>query len=76
VATRKRKVATVDTDSYNQLEVYCIWLNEYHRALRNAGFSNDNALWLLATKDSYPDWVSFKIPTNTDIAHYMDEDED
>jgi hypothetical protein len=56
--------------------MYCIWLHEYHRALRRAGFSNDNALWIIATKDSYPEWVSYKIPDETDIANLLDEDED
>lgn len=76
MATRKKKSETVDTDSYNKLEVYCIWLNEYFTTLLRAGFKEDVAMTIMMDKSSYPDWVSFKLPTVTDVAHYMDEDED
>lgn len=76
MATRKKKVETVDTNEYNRLEMYCIWLNEYYTSLLRAGFKHDVALALIIDKDSYPDWVEWKLPTNTDIAKYMDEDED
>jgi hypothetical protein len=56
--------------------MYCIWLNEYYTSLLRAGFKHDVALALIIDKDSYPDWVEWKLPTNTDIAKYMDEDED
>ena len=71
MATRKKQI--VDSD-YSKLDEYCIWLNEYNKSLRRAGFSKDDALWLLATKDSYPDWVSN--PTLNDIRKHIDEDED
>jgi hypothetical protein len=79
LAARRRttkKVATVDNDSYNRLEMYCIWLNEYYNALKRAGFKDDIALGLLGDKESYPDWVNFKLPTENEILKYMDEDED
>lgn len=79
MATRKRpsaKKVTVADDSYNRLEMYCIWLHEYYTALKHAGFKDDIALALLGDKESYPDWVNFKIPTESQIAKYMDEDED
>lgn len=76
MATRKKKIETVDTNEYNRLEMYCIWLNEYYASLLRAGFKHDVALALIIDKDSYPDWVNWKIPTNTDISKYMDEDED
>jgi hypothetical protein len=76
MATKPRKPKTVVDEGYSALDMYCIWLHEYHRALRRAGFSNDNALWMAATKDSYPEWVSYKIPTEEDIANLLDEDED
>ena len=76
MATKPRKPKTVVDEGYSALDMYCIWLHEYHRALRRAGFTNDNALWMTATKDSYPDWVSYKIPTEADIANLLDEDED
>jgi hypothetical protein len=56
--------------------MYCIWLHEYKKALRKAGFTNDDALWLVATKESFPDWVSYKAPTEKDIQNLLDEDED
>lgn len=76
MATKRRKPRTVADENYSELDMYCIWLHEYHRALRRAGFSNDNALWIIATKDSYPEWVSYKIPSETDIENLLDEDED
>jgi len=76
MATKRRKPRTVADENYSALDMYCIWLHEYHRALRRAGFSNDNALWIISTKESYPEWVSYKIPTEEDIANLLDEDED
>lgn len=55
-----KKVQTVDDESYSKLEQYCIWLNEYYKALRKAGFNHDMAAMFVIDKDSYPDWVSFK----------------
>ena len=74
MATRKRKVQTVEDEGYSKLEEYCIWLNEYKRALRRAGFSNDDALWLVATKDSYPDWIN-GIQVK-DIVQHLEDEED
>jgi hypothetical protein len=71
---RKRRVKTVADESYSKLDQHCIWLNEYHRALRKAGFTNDNALWIIATKDSYPDWVD---GINVeDIRQHLDEEDE
>lgn len=71
---RKRKKRTVADESYSKLDEYCIWLHEYHRALRRAGFSNENALWLLSTKDSFPSWI--EVPNNNDIAQHLEDEED
>lgn len=65
-----------DAGSYTRLEEYCIWLNEYYRALKNAGFNDDMAFWLISSEESYPDWVNFRIPTNTDIAKHLEDEED
>lgn len=56
--------------------MYCIWLNEYFKALKRAGFSEDIAMGIITDKDSYPDWVNFSIPTDSQIAEHLDEDED
>jgi hypothetical protein len=74
MAARKRKVQTVADEGYSKLEEYCIWLNEYKRALRKAGFSNDDALWLIATKDSFPDWINGI--THKDIVQHLEDEED
>jgi hypothetical protein len=74
MAARKRKVQTVADEGYSKLEEYCIWLNEYKRALRKAGFSNDDALWLVATKDSFPDWINGIQPK--DIVQHLEDEED
>jgi len=81
VATRKKptsqkKVKTVEDEQYSELEIYCIWLNEYYSSLLKAGFKADIALSIIMDKDSYPAWVNFKLPTDTDIKKYLDEDED
>ena len=74
--TSQKKVKTVEDEQYSELEIYCIWLNEYYRSLLKAGFKADVALSIIMDKDSYPAWVNFKLPTDTDIKKYLDEDED
>ena len=81
MATQRRKpspkkIQTVDSNEYNRLEVYCIWLNEYYNALLRAGFKSDVAMGLIVDKQSYPDWVSFRLPSESQISNYLDEDED
>lgn len=76
---RKKKIApsdTIESDSYNRLEMYCIWLNEYYNALLKAGFKADVAMTIMMDKESYPDWVEWRIPSTNEISKYMDEDED
>lgn len=73
---RKKKNQTVAEDSYSELEQYCIWLNEFYKSLRKAGFSVENALWLLSTKESFPDWVKYgKIEVEDVVKFIEDEDE-
>ena len=79
MATRKRqssKVRTVADENYSKLDQYAIELHEFYKSLRKAGFSSDNALWILSAKQAYPDWLQEK-PTKRDILqHLEDEDED
>lgn len=71
MATRKKQV--VD-ESYSKLDEHCIWLNEYYKSLRRAGFTTDNALWMVSTKDSYPNWI---LPvTLDDIRKHIEDEED
>lgn len=72
MATRKKKV--VADESYSKLDQHSIWLNEYYKSLRRAGFSVDNALWLISTKDSYPEWMD--MPTLDDIRKHIEDEED
>lgn len=74
--TSQKKVKTVEDEQYSELEIYCIWLNEYYSSLLKAGFKADVALSIIMDKDSYPAWVNFRLPTDTDIKKYLDEDED
>lgn len=70
-----RKKATPKTDineSYSELEMYCIWLNEYYTALRKAGFDHSMAAMFVTEKTSFPDWISFK-PVK-DLLEEEDED--
>jgi hypothetical protein len=74
MAARKRKVLTVVDDDYSRLDEYAISLHEYYKSLRKAGFSVDNALWLLASKESHPDWM--QNITLDDLRDHIEEDED
>jgi hypothetical protein len=73
-ARKKRVVKTVANESYSKLDEHCIWLNEYYTALRRAGFSVDNCLWLLAAPESYPEWINSLSPE--DIKKHIEDEED
>jgi len=72
MATRKKKV--VDED-YSKLDQYAIELHEFYKSLRKAGFTIDNALWILSAKEMRPEWM-VSAPTLDDIRRHLDEDED
>ena len=72
MATRKKQI--VDND-YSKLDGYAIELHEFYKSLRRAGFSVDNALYILSAKQAYPDWLQ-TIPTIEDVRKHIDEDED
>ena len=69
----KRVVRTVKDEQYSELEMYCIWLNEYYRSLKKAGFPHDLALTIMMDKDSYPQWVPYRTTMGVDSD---DEDDD
>ena len=71
-----KKVRTVENAEYTELEIYAIWLNEYYKALRSAGFAADLALSLIMDKQSYPAWVKFQIPNDVDVSKYVDEEDE
>jgi len=71
---RKRKVRTVADESYSKLEQYAIEVHEFYKALRKAGFTNDNALWLAATKEAYPEWIQHLSPE--DIRNHIEEEDE
>jgi hypothetical protein len=72
MATRKKRA--VDED-YSKLDQYAIELHEFYKSLRKAGFTVDNALWILSAKEMRPEWM-VSAPTLDDIRKHMDEDED
>ena len=72
MATRKKKV--VDED-YSKLDQYAIELHEFYKSLRKAGFTVDNALWILSAKEMHPEWMQ-TAPTLEDIRKYMDEEDE
>ena len=72
MATRKKKV--VDED-YSKLDQYAIELHEFYKSLRKAGFTTDNALWILSATEMRPEWM-VSAPTLDDIRKHLDEDED
>jgi hypothetical protein len=72
MATRKKKV--VDED-YSKLDQYAIELHEFYKSLRKAGFTVDNALWILSAREMRPEWM-VSAPTLDDVRKHLDEDED
>ena len=72
MATRKKK--TVADEGYSKLDEHTIWLNEYYKSLRKAGFTVDHALWLLASPESYPEWT--KQITSLDITNHLEEEDE
>jgi hypothetical protein len=72
MATRKKKVVEED---YSKLDQYAIELHEFYKSLRKAGFTTDNALWILSAKEMRPEWM-VSAPTLDDIRKHLEEDED
>ena len=72
MAARKKQVVE---DDYSKLDQYAIELHEFFKSLRRAGFTVDNALYILSAKQTYPDWMQ-STPTLDDVRKHMDEDED
>jgi mevalonate pyrophosphate decarboxylase len=68
---RTRKPRTVENEEYTELEMYCIWLNEY-----KAGFKSELALSFVMEKSSYPSWVAYKAPTDEELKKYLDEEDE
>ena len=71
-----KRVRTVKDESYTELEMYCIWLNEYYKSLLKAGFQSDVALSFVMDKTSYPSWVQYRSPNEDEIKRMLDEDDD
>jgi len=71
---RTTKVKTVADESYSKLDQYAIELHEFFKSLRRAGFTNDNALWLLATKEAHPEWMQSMTPE--DIRKHIEDEDD
>lgn len=73
---RQTKVRTVKVDDYSPLELYCIAVNEYFKALRVAGFSEGIAITMIQDKNSYPDWIIPDLPNKIDPLKYVDDEDD
>ncbi len=73
---RSRKPRTVENEQYTELEMYCIWLNEYDKSLLKAGFTSELALSFVMEKSSYPSWVAYKAPTEEELKKYLDEEDE
>jgi hypothetical protein len=72
MATRKKKV--VD-DDYSKLDQYAIELHEFYKSLRKAGFTVDNALWILSATEMRPEWM-VSAPTPDDVRKHLDEEDE
>jgi hypothetical protein len=75
---KKATVKTVRDESYSRLELYCIAMNEYYKALRVAGFPTDVCMTVMMDRNSWPDWMlPADMPNKMDPLEYIDdEDED
>ena len=71
MATRKKRV--VDED-YSKLDQYAIELHEFYKSLRKAGFTVDNALWILSAKEMRPEWMKDLSPE--DIRKHIEDEDD
>lgn len=69
-----KKVKSADED-YSKLDEYAIGLNEFFKSLRKAGFTKDDALWILTAKGIHPEWLETP-PTLADVRKHMEDDED
>ena len=72
---RTTKVKTVADDDYSKLDQYAIALHEFYKSLRRAGFTVDNALYILSAKQAYPDWLQ-STPTVQDIRQHLEDEEE
>ena len=75
---KKATVKTVRDESYSRLELYCIAMNEYYKALRVAGFPTDVCMTVMMDRNSWPEWMlPVDMPNKMDPLEYIDdEDED
>lgn len=73
MAARKKTTKAVD-EGYSKLDEYSIGLNEFYKSLRKAGFSVDNALWIIAVPETHPDWL--REPSLEDIRQHLEDEED
>ena len=72
--SRKRTVKTVADEGYSKLDQYAIELHEFFKSLRRAGFTVDNALWILSAKEMRPEWMKNLSPE--DIRKHIEDEED
>jgi hypothetical protein len=71
----RKKIKTVADDDYSKLDQYAIELHEFYKSLRRAGFTVDNALYILSAKQAYPDWLQ-STPTVQDIRQHLEDEEE
>jgi len=71
---RTTKVKTVVDENYSKLDQYAIELHEFYKSLRRAGFTVDNALWILSAKEMRPDWMQNLSPE--DIRKHIEEEDE
>ena len=72
--SRKRTVKTVADEGYSKLDQYAIELHEFYKSLRRAGFTVDNALYILSAKQAYPEWM--QEVSIEDIRKHIEDEED
>ena len=73
---RVKKVSTVKDESFTELDMYCIWLDEFYRSLRKAGLPEDVCMGLITDKNSYPDWIRYGKSTEALVAKALEDEDD
>ena len=72
----RKATKALEDQGYSALDAYCIWIYEYYKSLRRAGFSDAIALIMISEPSSYPAWI---LPSPVDpekFGNYEDEDDD
>ena len=72
---KPRQKKTIDLETYSALDAYAICLHEWYSSLRRAGFSADNAYFLILEKEQYRYQKVISDISGNDIKSHRNEPE-